>query len=1468
MILSHFVIYILFFIFVVQSSVVSTNLCETYSKSPDRGIGPSPRESLAMVTVYSSEHSSTMIYFIGGIGPSGEYTTNIFTYNTKTRDFNPVETNSLLVTPNRKNFVYFVDGTNFYLWGGQGPNGLSNDMFVFNCLENTWKEIAQVNPPTPRQGSHFALFGRSFYIFGGRDFNEKKNDIWCWDLDTKAWREIAYTSNADTPEGRSGGSMYASANCLYIFGGMTTTGKYSQEIYQFDLTSSSWATCATEDSSGAEVVITKRIESSTAIFDQKVYMFGGFDDETQTCSLGDFVILDFSSADSAQKVIANVIDIDNYELRRRKCGLLVMNNELDPTKIQAFIFGGDKEGTTLGDMIQVDFTVTSLGNSEASANSDSSNKKEFLQDLARSISFESGHRRIRSDQTPSPYSYRKRFVSKVHNGLQLQFNVIAQNMPTVPQPRSHHRALTVENQMWIFGGIGEGGLMLNDLHSYNFRTKTWTEAETLKGTTEAPYLSDYCFCEHAGRLFFYGGNGKDPETGIVEPRNDLWAYSTLTHMWRIIEPLDSYRCPAVTNGLGIVLHKCIFIIGGYVGTEPSNQIWRFSLVTQKWMRIRTMYLPKAKFDMENNPPVFERPSFTNDGSEEDTETLNKRKIESFIRKINKQIEKEGNDNLTYFDFDASNSDINTQNSIENDSLKPFPDVDSVNRAKLNNVQRQKALMGEIPNAVQYELEPRGAPFVFPTTRSVGGGDDKWDFLLIGGGISAFKQSITTIDQVLIDFDLDDASYYRDTENFTRPYAYFSDPIDLGLQPGEPAPIFHQSYTIPTDKGFVSYGGLDVDYPQSYLTYVDLSNVSAPVVMNQVDLNSQPFLKMAGGAAVFFGRTMYTFGGMIIGKNIPTEQQPHNQMVIIEMKGMINCSPGTYNEDPADSSSACVPCLIGSFTKKWKTKECTLCRAGSVAEWEGASSPYHCKSCPSGYYNNREGSGSCTPCSESSLFLNSPLSYSESLNETKQISLLDAFNGYSTNTSSANSNNTGIHKSSDEAKNYCPVGSTTNLAAFPPSASPEYQPPFYQTMDAISDILMIACYFGGIALGLILGTLACICPTKKYIYFIDAFSESNPEKHDPVTHKAPKILRKSKVGAFVTITFVTFLVCAVACIIVEFAINNTTETKTLISSAMYPQSKLSQATIDNIEFLITFRDMHATCVEGEKDVTKETGWGTCAKTLQINTQNFVNVKGGEPFDIKCHQSPSNNIFHNTVANCDVRLVAGLSKMIFSDDISPKISIQSTEEEAHAFAVYTSMKVDTGIQFKNKTERLSFHSLLAQTETGDAIKGKTPLKFMFSLIHSLFVDDEDNEFNGMQIVKSSYTLGSTATNDDMFVDYGLMMEVDFEKDIDLLQTSWLARDKWFTFFANMLSTLMGFMGIFSICVWFVQKFMTFDTKLSVKMRRYLWGEADDGQPLLAQEKKHPVENKEADLPVAGNSDQDELYGEKSVRLPPPI
>uniref|UniRef100_H3A6Q1 Multiple EGF like domains 8 n=1 Tax=Latimeria chalumnae TaxID=7897 RepID=H3A6Q1_LATCH len=126
------------------------------------------------------------------------------------------------------------------LFSGFDLNSALGDLLIYNFTTNSWERKALSPAPSARH-SHVALhWNGSLLLFGGElGSGLLANDVWLYNPLDDRWRELARTSSQQPP----GLANHAAAlvdGWLYVFGGRTQDDSFSSEMYQFHLKSRVW----------------------------------------------------------------------------------------------------------------------------------------------------------------------------------------------------------------------------------------------------------------------------------------------------------------------------------------------------------------------------------------------------------------------------------------------------------------------------------------------------------------------------------------------------------------------------------------------------------------------------------------------------------------------------------------------------------------------------------------------------------------------------------------------------------------------------------------------------------------------------------------------------------------------------------------------------------------------------------------------------------------------------------------------------------------------------------------------------------------------------------------------------------------------------------------------------------------------------------------------------------------------------
>ncbi|KAH7832070.1 uncharacterized protein MONOS_376 [Monocercomonoides exilis] len=1272
----------------------AATLANSVSRIPKSGSGPTSRQS-PVLAADGDGSSDTKFYCFSGFDTMRNYQATIFSYDYSSdkNSWIEVELNGVLDSPYRACFASFVYKNIFYVWGGKGQDGFYDDLWCYNLNTKSWFEGSQSDErPSAREFPHcyFDNADEKLYLFGGRDDTKRNNDVWTFSPETGKWTQLPLGGqDGHTPGERSGGGCFKKDNILYVFGGFAPEKPDDGNIiWKYDVSTESWVDPITINDE--TVKLNMRTEAGISALDDKVYIFGGVCQTAKTRTfVSDMLVINFSNAASIsyQSYPFNGHgDLSESELNRRSCGFIARKIQ-NPAVVRCFAFGGVQAEDVLGDMICATF-----------------------------------------------------------NGNNLKFERVTEQIENQPPYRTMQKAVPALGKMWVYGGIGDSvaewqeAIPLNDMYSFDFSTEKWEMIDTSinSDSDQPPPLSDYSLVEHSGRLFIFGGLGTDEATGIKEAKNDIYEYSILLGTWHKIVPTTAARPSPRSGTAAVVLQRCIIIIGGRLNDQTlTNEIWRFSLVTNEWTLMNPVYLP-------NLPTIL------------------------------------------------------TPNQ-KHSSLSGTPIVD--------------------PSKFPVQIEKREHHQVLSYEFYVGDTDEeimkseKYQMLIVAGGVSQTLESHTSVDRIVIPpMDLSTEATQETDSTLPKNYFYFSTQTRIPLNDDEDHPLLYRAYATPVSTGIISLGGLDEDYAVNELNFIDFTETMNPVVYKQgssdttvlmmnsegkfVDTsslrsarhkrhlsaiektseakktsneNSLAFPYVSGGSVVYFGKRLYCYAGNLLAGRFPSDNQFHNQLYVIELnkdfktegaysKTIFGCSLGTYVAESTKDGHNIGDCVIvkpGYFTRFFNTSESSVvaCYSGSFNKFYGGSSGYHCVACSHGTYSSKEGSSSCVQC--------------------------------------------------DPGK-YCPVGSKTDNSTAPSTETlGDKQPKMYETKDQYATTIMIACYAGGLIIGLILAFIMVCCPCRKFLFKLDLFSDKHQNKLDPITNSAPKVLRKSRVGGFVTLIYLGFALGAGLAVILEYALNRVTETKSVISSAMEPSLRLQNISVDVFKATITLSDYHGGCVAGVSDSTANTDWGECSPEFIVRQTNLESIDPKTrkvlAFKKACKQTQSSNMFLNEVSKCDIQITGDNTVLYFETDGSkPVVEIMATSDDAHAYGLYAEVAVDTGIQHKDVEDRLSSRKLLVTSPSNEPFKGSEPTIFQYTIMPSLFTNTNGSQKTGYQIVKSSTQIGSTASEDEMHVQFGLHAKVILEQDLNVLMTNWVERQKFPAFFANLMSTMMGFMGIFGSVV----------------------------------------------------------------------
>jgi N-acetylneuraminic acid mutarotase len=146
-----------------------------------------------------------------------------------------------------------------------------------------------------------------------------------------------------------------------------------------------------------------------------------------------------------------------------------------------------------------------------------------------------------------------------------------------PPARSAHSVAIYQNYMYLFAGIGDN--KYNDMYRFSFKTNQWS---VVNQRNPPPRRSSYGGAHvYNDRLYVVCGLG-------CGKFNDCHSFDFHTLEWTELKYSDDSRVIPAKRGR----HTCIlsgenlYMFGGYVGIQRSNELFTLNLRTNQWKQIK------------------------------------------------------------------------------------------------------------------------------------------------------------------------------------------------------------------------------------------------------------------------------------------------------------------------------------------------------------------------------------------------------------------------------------------------------------------------------------------------------------------------------------------------------------------------------------------------------------------------------------------------------------------------------------------------------------------------------------------------------------------------------------------------------------------------------------------------------------------------------------------------------------------
>eukprot|EP01080_Neovahlkampfia_damariscottae_P002499 gene2499-3205_t len=160
--------------------------------------------------------------------------------------------------------------TTMFIFGGKDKSNLpTNNLYEYDILNYSWKELKQKNKPSSRSGHSMSLFNNEqLILFGGSSVNCLLNDLHFLNLESFTWKCIK--GIGDIPSKRKGHSSVIFEDSMFISSGFDSYRPYCNDLFEYNIIMNSWKRIIKFDQ-----VLTKRFNHSSSLVNGVLCVFGG-----------------------------------------------------------------------------------------------------------------------------------------------------------------------------------------------------------------------------------------------------------------------------------------------------------------------------------------------------------------------------------------------------------------------------------------------------------------------------------------------------------------------------------------------------------------------------------------------------------------------------------------------------------------------------------------------------------------------------------------------------------------------------------------------------------------------------------------------------------------------------------------------------------------------------------------------------------------------------------------------------------------------------------------------------------------------------------------------------------------------------------------------------------------------------------------------------------------------------------------
>ncbi len=436
------------------------------------------------------------------------------------------------------------------LWvlGGASRYGsVKNDVWS-SADGKTWTRETANADWSVRSSHQVVVFKNKMWLLGGYDGKKDFNDV--WSFDGKTW--TPETANADW-SGRGNHRVVVFKNKMWLLGGHGDK-KRLNDVWSFD--GKTW----TPETMNADW--SARTAHQVVVFHDKMWLLGGYDDKKRLNDVWSFDgktwTPETANADWSTRTTHQVVVFHD------KMWLLGGGHGYE---------NGKNDVLSSADGKKWDLELAHNENPPATKFRPRSKHQVLVFNGRMWIIGRSDRGRITNDVWSST------------DGKKWDLELAHNETPASTQftPRYGHQAVVFNGHMWLIGGRDKDYKRLNDVWS-STDGKKWdlelAHTDTPASTQFTPRYNHQAVVFN-GRMWIIGGRDKD-----YKKLNDVWSFDGKTKTWT--QELAHTDNPPATqftprhSHQAVVFDGKMWVIGGFDGQKRFNDVWSFDGKTKTW----------------------------------------------------------------------------------------------------------------------------------------------------------------------------------------------------------------------------------------------------------------------------------------------------------------------------------------------------------------------------------------------------------------------------------------------------------------------------------------------------------------------------------------------------------------------------------------------------------------------------------------------------------------------------------------------------------------------------------------------------------------------------------------------------------------------------------------------------------------------------------------------------------------------